>query len=56
MSAAILQNASHAPPTRRALNKSLLIGRLLTGIAMAFLTFDTVFKLFGTKEAVDGAP
>jgi DoxX-like protein len=54
MSASILQNSSQAVPARRSLDKSLLAGRILTGLAMAFLTFDTVFKLFGTKEAVDG--
>jgi hypothetical protein len=29
-------------------------GRILTGIAILFLTFDAVIKLAGAKEAVDG--
>ena len=29
-------------------------GRILTGIAVLFLTFDMTIKLVGAKEAVDG--
>jgi hypothetical protein len=31
-----------------------LAGRILTGLAIAFLTFDAVIKLVGVKEAVQG--
>jgi DoxX-like family len=33
---------------------ALWTGRILTGIALLFLTFDAVIKLVGAKEAVDG--
>ncbi|MBC8085637.1 MAG: DoxX family protein [Phycisphaerae bacterium] len=54
MSASILQNTTGTAPARRTLDKGLLAGRILTGIALAFLTFDTVFKLIGASEAVEG--
>lgn len=53
MSASILETAARtaAPVARRApINKSLLAGRVLSGIAMAFLTFDTVFKFVASPE------
>jgi hypothetical protein len=31
-----------------------LAGRILTGLAIAFLTFDVVIKLVGAKAALDG--
>ena len=34
--------------------KSRWAGRILTGIAVLFLTFDLAMKLAGAKEAVDG--
>lgn len=55
MSASILETAaSTTPSARRTINKSLLTGRILTGVAMAFLIFDTVYKFTGAKEAVEG--
>jgi hypothetical protein len=35
-------------------NKARWAGRILSGIAVLFLTFDLVMKLAATKEAVDG--
>jgi hypothetical protein len=35
-------------------SRARLAGRILTGIAIAFLTFDVVIKLVGVKEAVQG--
>lgn len=29
-------------------------GRILTGIALLFLTFDALIKLFPTREAIEG--
>ena len=55
MSAALAQSAplgssiAVAPSSR-----ARLAGRILTGIAIAFLTFDVVIKLLGVKEAVQG--
>jgi hypothetical protein len=55
VSAALTQSAPigsstiTAPPSR-----ARLAGRILTGIAVAFLTFDVVIKLVGVKEAVQG--
>ena len=54
MSASILRNASTSVSARRPLNKSLLAGRILTGIVMAFMIFDTGFKFTGAKEAIEG--
>ena len=34
--------------------RSRLAGRVLTGLAVAFLVFDTSIKLAGAKEAVEG--
>jgi hypothetical protein len=55
MSASLLQSAplgssAEAAPSRRA----RLVGRILSGLAVAFLTFDVVIKLVGVKEAVQG--
>jgi len=54
MSATILQSAS--PPTARAktTDRRRLAGRIITGLAVAFLTLDVVMKLAGAKAAVDG--
>ena len=54
MSASILQNAHEIASTRRTVNKSLLAGRILTGIVIAFMLFDTGFKFSGAKEVVEG--
>lgn len=50
MSASMLETTVQAAPARRSINKARLIGRILTGIALAFLTFDTVFKLVGATS------
>ena len=56
MSAALAQSAPSvgrstvvAPSSR-----GRLAGRILTGLAIAFLTFDVVIKLVGAKAALDG--
>jgi len=43
-------NSSIARPSRR----TLIAGRILSGIAILFLTFDTVIKLVAAKSAVAG--
>ena len=50
MSATILQSAPIASPSTTA----RWAGRVLTGIAVLFLTFDLSMKLAGVKEAVEG--
>src|SRR2546422_174592 len=50
MSATVLQSAS---PTFRT-PKSVIAGRVITGIALAFMTFDVTMKLGGFKEAIEG--
>jgi hypothetical protein len=35
-------------------SRRLWAGRILTGLAVLFLTFDVVIKLVGAKEALDG--
>jgi hypothetical protein len=54
MSASILETAVRPATSARKVSKARLTGRILTGIALAFLTFDTVFKFIGAKEAVEG--
>ena len=48
--------ATHADSTSSAggSNKTRWAGRILSGIAVLFLTFDLAMKLSGVKEAVDG--
>ena len=53
MSATLVDTASIAAPVRVS-NRSRLAGRVLTGIAVAFLAFDTVIKLTGAKAAIEG--
>ena len=54
MSATLLRSASlDAAPVARSSNRALLTGRILTGLAVAFLVFDTVVKLNTSKEAVE---
>jgi len=58
MNATILQSASPAvslpaPPPRR-ISKSVIAGRIITGIALVFMTFDVTIKLAQVKEAIDG--
>src|ERR671921_67728 len=45
---------SPARATTRSSNRALWTGRVLTGIAVAFLLFDIGMKLSGAKEAVEG--
>jgi hypothetical protein len=55
MSAALLQSAPLSSSTVAAtLSRARLTGRILTGIAVAFLAFDTVIKLAGVQAAVQG--
>ena len=58
MSATMLRSATladplPAAPSRRGL-KSVIAGRVITGIALAFMTFDVGVKLSGAKQAVEG--
>ncbi len=50
MSATILQSISPS----RSVPKAVLAGRILSGIAIAFLLFDASGKLLQVKEAVEG--
>lgn len=53
MSATLLQSASpSAAPARR--SPSLIAGRIITGLALAFMTFDVGMKLARVKQAIDG--
>ena len=55
MSASILDSRSrHSSRVRTTSPSTLWAGRILTGIAVLFLTFDAAIKLVGAKEAVDG--
>ena len=58
MSATILPSAPPAvslpaAPSRRS-SKSVIAGRIITGIALAFMTFDVGVKLSGAKQAIEG--
>ena len=53
MSATLLRSASLDAAPARTPNRALLAGRILTGLAVAFLIFDTVVKLNISKEAVE---
>jgi hypothetical protein len=53
MSAALLANTS-ADPRSSSSARALWAGRVLSGIAVLFLTFDTFIKFSGAKEAVEG--
>src|SRR5678815_3070668 len=52
MTAALLD--SPARIAARSSNRALWTGRVLSGIAVAFLVFDMAIKLSGAKEAVEG--
>lgn len=53
MSATLLQSASpSAAPARR--SPSLVAGRIITGLALVFMTFDVGMKLARVKQAIDG--
>jgi hypothetical protein len=54
MSATVFERTPLTAASARPARRALIAGRILTGIAVAFLTFDTVIKLFATKEAIEG--
>ncbi len=55
MSATLLASAPlAATPAANTSARTRWAGRILTGIAVLFLTFDLGIKLVGAKEAVDG--
>jgi hypothetical protein len=55
MSATLPQSAPNSSSTITApSSRGRLAGRILSGLAIAFLTFDVVIKLLGVKEAVQG--
>ena len=53
MSATILRSAPIAAPAATTA-RARWAGRIVTGLAVAFLLFDLTIKLVGAKEAVDG--
>jgi DoxX-like protein len=56
MTATILQSASQ-PVTRTSsvrASKAVIAGRIISGIAIAFMAMDTSMKLFRVKEALEG--
>lgn len=53
MSAALLATDSAASPRTSSSTAALWTGRVLSGIAVLFLTFDTLIKFSGAKQAVD---
>ena len=53
MSATLLQSAPIAAHTTDTSTRTLWAGRILTGIAVAFLVFDAAIKLSGAQAAVD---
>ena len=54
MSATVLQSASPSAAPSRRTAKSVIAGRVITGIALAFMTFDVSMKLAQVKEAIEG--
>jgi hypothetical protein len=55
MSATILRSAPHSSSTASSTsNRARWTGRILSGFAVLFLAFDTVVKLVGAKQAVEG--
>jgi hypothetical protein len=54
MSAALLATTPAVSPRTSTSTRALWTGRVLTGIAVLFLTFDTLIKFSGAKEAVEG--
>jgi hypothetical protein len=54
MSATLLRTTPLAASPTATSNRALWTGRILSGIAVLFLTFDTVIKLFASREAVEG--
>lgn len=53
MSATVLQYSSPAAASRRN-SRSVLAGRIITGIALAFMIFDVGVKLSGAAQAMEG--
>jgi hypothetical protein len=54
MSATLLRSAPLAAAPATTSTRARWAGRVLTGLAVAFLLFDTTIKLAGAKEAVEG--
>jgi hypothetical protein len=54
MSATLLRSAPLAAAPTATSTRARWGGRVLTGLAVAFLLFDTAIKLVGAKEAVEG--
>jgi hypothetical protein len=55
VSTTLLSSSSFADSrVARTSRRTLWAGRIITGIAVAFLVFDTVIKLVGIKAAVEG--
>lgn len=55
MSATLLESAPRtASPATRTTTGARWAGRVLTGIAVLFLTFDVAIKLVGAKAAIEG--
>jgi hypothetical protein len=55
MSATILESVSvPVSPAVRASTRALLVGRILTGLAVLFLSVDTAFKLVASQAVVEG--
>jgi hypothetical protein len=54
MSATLLAAPLDAAPAGDTSARTRWAGRILTGVAVLFLTFDMSIKLLGAKEAVDG--
>ena len=54
MSATLLASTPLAAPAIGTSTRTRWAGRILSGIAVLFLVFDTAIKLSGAKEAVEG--
>jgi hypothetical protein len=54
MSTTILQSASSSVASSPRNKRSVIAGRIITGIAVAFMSFDVAMKLAGTREAIEG--
>jgi hypothetical protein len=53
VSTALLQSASPSHASAR-LARSVIAGRVITGLALAFMTLDVTMKLARVKQAIDG--
>lgn len=54
MSATLLRSAAELPSVRRA-SRAVVAGRVLSGIAVAFLLFDAAIKFSGAKEGIEAS-